>query len=120
MFAEADESKHLRTVLISNMGLEDTISNKTGEDIPLEQLDLEAIRKTLLGSALWRKIGHKIQRKAEEIFREPQNKRLAELLDVLTSEPINIGKVMGKDYEPTPQAAPSSAAPPQPTPPNPA
>jgi hypothetical protein len=114
---EADENKHLRTVLISNMGLDDTINDKTGEDIPLEQLDLEEIQKTLMASALWKKLSSKVQKNAQALFNEPQNKRLGELLDILTSEPVNIGKVMGKDDETTPQAAPAGAPTPSPTPP---
>jgi hypothetical protein len=115
IFREADESQHLRSVLVSNMGLDDTINDKTGEDIPLEQLDLENVFKRLMSSALWKKLSSKVQKNAQALFNEPQNKRLGELLDVLASEPVNIGKVMGKDDEPTPQKSVSSK-PPTPTP----
>ncbi len=118
LLAEADESKHLRAVLISNMGLEDTINDKTGEDIPLEQLDLDVITKRLKGSALWKKISTKVQKHTDEILREPQNKRLAELLDVLTSEPLNIGKIMGHDDEATPQKTPTPGPNPDQMPPS--
>ena len=104
--AEANETQHLRTVMTANMGLDKTIDDKTGEDIPLQQLDLSVIFKTLKNAALWRKLSPKVQKQAEDIFRDPQNKRLADLLDVLTSEPINIGKVMGKDDNQTPQKQP--------------
>jgi len=113
---EADESKHLRTVLISNMGLDDTINDKTGEDIPLEQLDLDNVSKTLMSSALWKKLSPKVQKNAQALFNEPQNKRLGELLDVLTAEPVNIGKVMGKDDDSSAQKPAPGTPPPSPTP----
>lgn len=114
---EADESKHLRTVLVSNMGLDDTINDKTGEDIPLEQLDLDNVSKTLMNSALWKKLSPKVQKNAQALFNEPQNKRLGELLDVLTAEPVNIGKVMGKDDDSSAQKPAPGAPAPSPTPP---
>lgn len=100
---EANESKHLRSVLISNMGLEGTIDNKTGEDIPLEQLDLNVIAKHLKNSALWKKLSSKAQESGEDMLREPQNHRLADLLDALSYDPINLGRMLPKDDEPTPQ-----------------
>jgi hypothetical protein len=103
VLTEADESKHLRRVLIANMGLEDIINQKTGEDIPLEQLDLDVIAKRLKGSALWTKLPEKSQKRAEEIFRQPMNRRLAELLDTLTAIPIKLAKVTTQDDGPTPQ-----------------
>lgn len=103
---EMKESENLRKVMIGNMGLERVINDKTGEEIPLLQLDYKATQKRLEGSALWDKLSPKVQNDAGKIFLQPQNKRLRELLDVLTSEPLNIPKVMGKDDEPAPQTAP--------------
>lgn len=103
MMNEADETKHLRRVLIGNMGLENIISQKTGEDIPLDQLDLDVVAKKLKGSALWTKLPEKSQKRAEEIFRQPMNRRLAELLDTLTAIPIKLGKAITQDDGPSPQ-----------------
>lgn len=103
VLTEADGGKHLRRVLVANMGLEDIINQKTGEDIPLEQLDLDAVAKKLKGSALWTKLPQKSQNRAEEIFRQPMNRRLAELLDTLTAIPINLAKAVTQDDGQTPQ-----------------
>ena len=102
-FNEADESKHLRSVLIANMGLEKIINQKTGEDIPLEQLDLNVIGKRLKGSALWSKLPVKSRNRAEEVLNQPMNKRLAELLDILTAIPVKLASVTTQDDGQGPQ-----------------
>lgn len=112
LLAEADAGKHLRSVLISNMGLEDTINDKTGEDIPLDQLDLDQVAKHLKGSALWKKLSPKAQKGGEDMLREPQNRRLADLLDALSHDPITLGKMTPQDDPPSPVATQGASAPP--------
>ena len=102
LLAEANEVKHLRSTLVHVMGLDDAISSKTGEDIPLEQLNLDDIKKKLEGWSLWQKLPEKSREAAEDMLRAPQNQRLADLLDTLGDQPMNLGSVTTQDDNPSP------------------
>ncbi len=110
---EADEVQHLRRLLVSNMGLDDTVNDKTGEDITLDQLDLNAINRKLTDSALWEKLGPEAQDAFSTMMRQPDNKRLADLLDAICDHPLQLDKVITQDAPTTPQKT-------LPKPPNPA
>jgi len=102
--AEAKESDQLRKVLIGNMGLEEVIADKGGEQIPLLQLKPEVIGEKLKSSALWKNIPVKARKAAEIMLMQPGNKLLADLLDVFKDVSLDIGTV--EDDEPSPQKTP--------------
>jgi hypothetical protein len=116
LIAEADELKQLRNTLIDAMDLADVINSKTGEDISLEQLDLDDIKERLTRQMVWKRLPDTSKDATEGIFREPGNKRLGDLLDAMCQQPIDLGKQPVQDDQPSPQKpVKPNAEPPQPT-----
>ena len=88
---EAKDSKYLRNLIISQLKLDKVISSQNGEDITLDSLNTKELKSNLKNWQLYSKINKQDRKEAELMLQNPENKRLADLLDVLTKNPL-VGK----------------------------
>lgn len=97
---EADASKHLRNLIVTQLKLDKVIASDRGEDISLDNLNIGEIKENLANWQLYAKLPEESRQAAEEMLDQPENSRLADLLDILVKQPINIGKVVTQDAPP--------------------